>query len=919
MVAEEYGRWGRELDPPTLIRALLGLGITAARDPAAAHWETSQQIAAGLRDVVVDRQRHDASRARNRKAPWPWTDPLLLARWEPEDVEVARKWAAAWETMGGVHARVAMSVGPDADVLWLAAAFGFDPGVDGAFVSHRSGRGGAWRFPLRVAVMPDPHGEDTYRELVEGFAGSSWQATLIDPFRLGPTRVSCDILLVTANPWHVSSRLGALHQEIRAGAVFVAHDMETVDALPRHVVDEIADLTGAWAVGFTVLADRPRWIVQLVEELSHAQPLDLAFRFASGGLPAALVADSEVVTSETLDQRAERLAQTLRSIVIPDLHRGGDVETAALAERVASVAEHGLFVSEAGDASEMRRLEDDAGYVIDRAASARRVQARITEAGAPDAGLAGFRRATDHRIEVRVAPPAAASAWLVSESPFPEESLSSDRPHRLTVVLTEPRLLDRPQVRTITLPVVGPSRSAVFRLATRPDTVSVDARIIVLSGNRILQTARLSSDVAPGAVHAQLADPEVVVAPTTSSVVDRRTFDCAILVNHGADGTPRATILAGHGDAPDAAMVDLDSRTVSDAVAQVSAFLNEIVTSRQDYARLESPESIDLLVSLAVHGRKMRNSLVHDSPGLASVLGRRPCLIQVVAAKPDTYFPFELAYDFPAPDPGGNPRLCPEALDTLRAESPPRSCPGHHSDEVVCPLGFWGLQHVIERHAYQQADDITSAFMLRSVPTRRRDTIPLGPAILGASARVDNVITSGTTLVAKVLQSVGTYTQVSDWSAWARTVASAPAPTLLLLLPHTLYDAKHRTPGLEIGHGSVRYVNFEDCLPPHPAPALVVLLGCETATAGEVSYEQFPAMLRVAGARVVIATLTEVLGRHAAPIAGRLVEEIYRLCAVDGHGMGEVMMLLRRRLIAEGMLPVLALATFGDADWLVGP
>ena len=68
---------------------------------------------------------------------------------------------------------------------------------------------------------------------------------------------------------------------------------------------------------------------------------------------------------------------------------------------------------------------------------------------------------------------------------------------------------------------------------------------------------------------------------------------------------------------------------------------------------------------------------------------------------------------------------------------------------------------------------------------------------------------------------------------------------------------------------------------------------------------------------MVIATLTEVLGRHAAPVAARLVEELYRYCAQEPHGFGEVMVRLRRRLLAEGLIMVLALAAFGDADWLI--
>jgi hypothetical protein len=98
---------------------------------------------------------------------------------------------------------------------------------------------------------------------------------------------------------------------------------------------------------------------------------------------------------------------------------------------------------------------------------------------------------------------------------------------------------------------------------------------------------------------------------------------------------------------------------------------------------------------------------------------------------------------------------------------------------------------------------------------------------------------------------------------------------------------------------------------------LLLLLGCSTATQTR-AFQSFVTQFRRAGASIVIGTLCEILGRHAAPIAKGLTE---RLCAANasqtGKPMGSLMRELRREMLAAGYPIVLAVAAFGDADWLV--
>ena len=60
-----------------------------------------------------------------------------------------------------------------------------------------------------------------------------------------------------------------------------------------------------------------------------------------------------------------------------------------------------------------------------------------------------------------------------------------------------------------------------------------------------------------------------------------------------------------------------------------------------------------------------------------------------------------------------------------------------------------------------------------------------------------------------------------------------------------------------------------------------------------------------------------MLGRHAAPIAERLVNVLYAEVATGPSTIGDMMVVLRRRLLAEGIGAVLAVTAFGDAEWLI--
>ena len=164
----------------------------------------------------------------------------------------------------------------------------------------------------------------------------------------------------------------------------------------------------------------------------------------------------------------------------------------------------------------------------------------------------------------------------------------------------------------------------------------------------------------------------------------------------------------------------------------------------------------------------------------------------------------------------------------------------------------------------------------------------------------------------------GAVSTSKDWDNWVQEVGRLN-PSLLVLLPHTLLDDMDAET-LEIGGHSrlrVRKISDSHVRPDNSAPEpVVMLLGCETGLA-DVPFESFVAAFRRHQAALVVTSLAKVVGRHAAPIAEAFIHELEHVTQNNSLPFGEIALTVRRRLVADGNLSALALAIYGDADWLI--
>lgn len=506
-----------------------------------------------------------------------------------------------------------------------------------------------------------------------------------------------------------------------------------------------------------------------------------------------------------------------------------------------------------------------------------------------------FRPGVEHLLFIWIGPLVADET---ADGPaFPEEKLQpGPQGSELTVVLVEPNQLEKPLMGKLLLPKEGRSDICDFALpALKPGAFR--GTIIVLHRNRVIQTASLSGSVAPqNSVSESLIKFKIdaVIRQDLADVEFRDPFDAAIII--GADNTRT--------------MVDGDRACVRE-MAEVTAAAARIRETLDAATRQSEPNLDDMLFTCAHQGILLRKAVLDGAPpSLAQAQS-----IQLVAAKPEAYLPLEFCYDGRAPK--GGAKVCRDVGDGCST-----ACANAGTASVICPLAFWGLSRVIERHAYNAREKIETGWVLRQETSAvNKGFGGLSAALVGASAKAEDH--DGVIKLADVITVLNTAgiraVQVKNWSEWQEQVEGLPqnGASLLLVIGHTEVDARAGVGVLEIGGDALMRSELDRGFI-GKGNALAVILGCSTA--GNVEgVNNFATDFRRDGAAVVIGTTTAVLGRHATPLAKALVERLaQRAGGSTSIRLGALMRDLRLHFLSKGIPIGLATVAFGDADWTFG-
>lgn len=545
-----------------------------------------------------------------------------------------------------------------------------------------------------------------------------------------------------------------------------------------------------------------------------------------------------------------------------------------------------------------------------------------------------FRAGAEHELRVRMGPESRdwrAPSRLV---PVPEELLPEDQQeHELTVIFHESKLLVAPQRGTIVLPSIGASTEAVFHLTVPEKTRRVEGRITVAYGNRILQTALLRGAVYPRKNVPEDLDEQIetqveaIVRPGLANLDERRRFDAALVLNHDSDHVPGVTRLADD---------HISFVTGGDLGQEIDWFqrkLAEVAYERKSFTGgLEGEATVDLLRSLARHGRQLYKHLVVDQIGDDPLLDAE--LIQLVATSDAGRLPAEFVYDRKAPLNDPPAPLCPNARQALADGKCVDGCPaGADEQSVICPLGFWGLKKVLERHAHdpalaRQVRRSAGEYAVQSEPAESRAPLPV---LRGGQAAASQVVEKGCPGGSQRVQNALTQavlaaspSPAATWKDWEQGIRGGH-PSLLVLLVHTdLVDPDDTMQKMEIGQASwLEVADLENgayvAAADGPGP-LVLLLGCETS-APQVSVHSLVSELRRQGAAIVVSALSKIHAEHAVPVAEEFLTQLSEISSSPDETttFGEVMCRVRRTMLSRGQPMALCLSAYGDADWKLVP
>jgi hypothetical protein len=524
------------------------------------------------------------------------------------------------------------------------------------------------------------------------------------------------------------------------------------------------------------------------------------------------------------------------------------------------------------------------------------------------------------------------SAWLGLDEPLKTPEPPEGSPLILDVLFWEPQASPEPQVAQLKLQPRGDTRVVAFPFSTAEDQSIFSARIAVYHRNRNLQTGLLHGLVGKEPAKLQFT-PDAAPLPKFVGLTDRTGVDVSIIVNDDPSGNMQAFVYRDHAasvgrvsDEPNLS-VNVDPSQAG-ALAKLTDALGRaitrITTNPDDFNDLSKEGSRTLLLELAQHGSALLTRLRKHSQMRDQFDGVE--YIQIVMAHVDAFFPIEYLYDGDVPEDNANMCGDPLAQAAPGALASGICCGAYDANprQTICPLRFWSLTKVIERHAHlPEHTSLGSQFQLRStaVSARNRLLDPLRCAVLAASTNADAGDKDTVTNLRAKLDAVLRTKPVplaNDWASWAKDIART-SPNLLILLPH------HEQAGgfdlLEIGGDKrksmqIRPEHVRSPQDPDARP-IVLLIGCQT-NAAKIDLEGFVPAFQDAGAVIIVSTIATILGRHAGPAAAAIVEELKKHEGNVNATFGEVMRAVRRGLLAKGTPMALGLTSYGDADWRIG-
>jgi len=796
-----------------------------------------------------------------------------------------------------------------------------------------------WQWPLRLGAF-----DDDFKTLQLDSLKNMWPAsTLLAPAILQRDAARVEILVINAGPRAALARVLSLQHRVRAGLIIlVAPTDVTWRALRPQLEALLADTQAGGLVIFPVLSpgELPMKLNTLIRDLSHEHPLDVATRAAAPDAiivldPRLIHAAAVHVAAAAVGRRLRRMAPSI-ALDVPEITRNrinldwtrAQPPTTLGVELEARARAGSLPVDRESDAASAMAEIHTAARAADGAAAPddapRYLQGDVTwfVDGNETPETRGLAVGQRYALDVFIAP--GELGVLRADRVFPDETIDWPENEKITLqlLLAEPNQWAEPMRGTLEVGRTG--KSGTCRFVLEPTKAGPFAgRVTLYYRGRVLQTALLKTKVVKDvAALAGMKDKgmslrvEAAFRRSMRNLDERRRFDALLVCNHTS--VRKAAVTAA---ARDGAYIASLGNTAG-AVASINALLTQVAHDTRPYKSLTGKAAATLFVDLALEGNTLYRALVLNNiqrSTAAKQVGESEYL-QVVTMAADALVPLEFVYEYPPADPGAG--VCKNAKKALKDGKCPASCrPTESPAPHVCPMGFWGLSKVIERHMnVTDLDKVAKVLgQKKSEPEPGRDTLSLkGATLLATSKQVTTK--QGKALdsaVRKLRKGAGDCVSAASWKAWKQSVKDKK-PVLLVALPHAA--GKGAKISLEIG-GDTRisatigadYVHVAQAPPP-----IAILLGCDTAsTALTDAYLSHVDVFRDGDAALVVGTVATVLGIDAANMAERLLKHVVATVKKKPGRFGEVLRAAKRAAVADSLMMGLCLVAFGDADWSV--
>jgi hypothetical protein len=824
-----------------------------------------------------------------------------------------------------------------------------------------------WNWPLRIGFLPNSNSDELFR-LLKTYIDEhrTWIGPLVELVHLNTETDSCDLLLIPTDIGEASDTVQRLGIKISADCVLILGQTtdyrEDIPVLVRKFNETVS--TAGVGIAPVLPNSLAEWFGTLIKELSHDEPIDVALSAASLGYglrPPFLMASRKLIEFSTLAESIKSIGEELLTappeaapVSISDLDaevfgiKPGDYHPAEIGKIFRNEADNFMIDEERKSGArsvEVSRAARRSMRKIKKPAKAepRWIQAVLYDLSGrtPLKSNNALRAGAPHKAVVRIG--TAEAGWIQNREKFEPKLLSPRKTYILTVIFAAPQLFQTPLVSSVELPSHGNSTECEFSFMV-PDVEKTEARISIVYKNRVLQTAILKADVVsePSSVEDSTIEivPETVVRADLSGLKDRRNFDGAFILNHDGGNAPGLTAIRDK-------YVSFYSLSELDTfVRHVDEFMTKVADYPEDYAgKLDTPATVTLLCDLAKYGRILLKALKEYPLGnmseiFSALSPTDPKItqrIQIISAKSDTRLPMEFLYDRKAPA-RSDAKLCPKAVDALKQDGCFADCDGMKEPERhVCPMGFWGLSKIIERHTYNPTyteKAVDGSFRFQSEPVEGRSRLDIFRSVLFAASSkadtvevrspIDNTVTVEKGGIGKIISTLDTITnskneKVTSWEKWCNKIADVPSPTALLLLTHT--EKSESVPALEIEEGIlVEMQSIEEeyvYSRKEPFPPVVFLIGCETGAA-DIEFMNFVSQFRRGGAAIIVSTGAPIRGRHAVPVTSELLNHLKHYSDLPKTSFGQVMRVVKQKMLADGFPMVLTLMTYGDADWQIG-